>query len=56
MGELRYVDVAPMLEDLIDEVKDLRNRSTLPEECSREFWESWLVYNFDERFRSYERV
>lgn len=43
-GELSYKDVGPMLEDLIDEVKAIKETCSLPEAPDREFWNDWL-YN-----------
>lgn len=41
-GELSYNDIAPILEDLIDEVKDIKEKCSLPEIPDREFWNNWL--------------
>lgn len=43
-GELSYKDVGPMLEELIDEVKAIKETCSLPEAPDREFWNDWL-YN-----------
>jgi hypothetical protein len=32
-----------LLEDLIDEVKHLKEISTLPEKPDYEFWDKWLI-------------
>lgn len=41
-GELSYNDIAPILEDLIDEIKDIKEKCSLPEESDKEFWNNWL--------------
>ncbi len=41
-GELSYKDVGPMLEDLIDEVKAIKETCNLPENPDKEFWNDWL--------------
>lgn len=43
-GQLKYRHVAPALDDLIDEVKMLRDKSTLPEKPDQEFWDGFLIY------------
>ena len=43
-GELDYMTVvAPLLEDLMDEVEELSKKSKLPEKANRKFWDQWLV-------------
>ena len=42
-GQLKYIDVAPILEDLIDEVKELKDKSTLPETPDRAYWNEFLM-------------
>lgn len=41
-GELNYNDISPILEDLIEEVKQLKDKSSLPEKPDYNFWEGWL--------------
>lgn len=47
-GQRKYLDVAPMLEDLIDEVKALREWSKFPEKPDRQFWDNFLLYVAEE--------
>lgn len=42
-GRRKYVDIAPILEDLMDEVKVLKDSCDLPEKPDKEFWDNWLV-------------
>ena len=45
-GELHYLhDVAPYLEDLVDEIDGLvlENKFNFPEHTDREFWNKWLI-------------
>jgi hypothetical protein len=42
-GQLRYLEIAPVLEDLIDEVKELKEQSRLPEKPDVGFWERLLI-------------
>lgn len=48
-GKIKYLTTAPMLEDLIREVKELRNKSTLPEQPDTKFWDDFLMYVVEER-------
>lgn len=43
LGQHKYIDLAPMLEDLIDEVKELRDSSDFPEEPDTEFWHDFII-------------
>lgn len=42
-GSLKYLDVAPMLEDIIDEVKSLKDLCGFPEQPDRGFWDSFIL-------------
>ncbi len=63
-GKLHYQkEVAPMLEDLMDEVEELTKTSDLPSKVDRKFWDKFIVetvkdyYGFEvyERDYKYER-
>lgn len=41
-GELSYSSIGPMLEDLIDEVKEIKEKCSLPDFPDRNFWDDWL--------------
>ena len=43
-GEISYSLIGPKLEELIDEVKEIKGKCSLPEQPDREFWNDWL-YN-----------
>lgn len=43
LGKVDYKEVAQELEDLVDEVKILRDKSDLPENPDKEFWDKWLI-------------
>lgn len=43
-GKMDYLtEVAPYLEDLMDEVEDLKNKSKLPEKPDRNFWDEFIM-------------
>jgi len=42
-GEIHYKEVAPQLEDLIDECESLSERSMYPHRADSDWWDSWLV-------------
>jgi predicted nucleotidyltransferase len=43
LGKLDYMTVvAPALEKIVEEVSKLSELSTLPPECDRQYWSSWL--------------
>jgi len=42
-GQCHYVDVAPMLEDLLDEVRELKDKSSFPEKPDHKFWDGFLM-------------
>lgn len=43
-GEHDYLtEVAPLLENLMDEVEKLSEESTLPLKVNKKFWDSWLI-------------
>lgn len=44
-GKYHYQDdgISQKLENLVDEINVLAEKSTYPEKCDRSFWESWLV-------------
>ena len=43
-GKLDYTtEIAPMLENLMDEVEELSKLSTLPEKVDRKFWDDFIV-------------
>jgi hypothetical protein len=44
-------DVSPVLESLMDELRDLSISSSLPENVDREFWNQWLIDVYDNSFR-----
>lgn len=50
-GQRKYLDVAPILEDLIDEVKGLRDRSELPEQPDRDYWDGYLIFVVEQHIR-----
>lgn len=41
-GEISYSLIGPKLEELIDEVKEIKGKCSLPEQPDREFWNDWL--------------
>ena len=41
-GEISYSLIGPKLEELIDEVKEIKEKCSLPEQPDREFWNNWL--------------
>lgn len=46
-GQLDYLGyVAPLLEDLIVEVKEIAEKSNLPEKADVKFWEEFVVYEY----------
>lgn len=49
-GELRYLDIAPQLDALIDEVKELQLTTTLSEKPDTEFWNKFLLDLVEEEF------
>lgn len=50
-GNLDYkTDVASVLEDLVDEVSDLTQQSTLPETVDTAFWHDWLIQVYEKEF------
>ncbi len=44
-GEMNYSEdnLGGMLEELIDEVKTLSDKSNFPEKCNNEYWNEWLI-------------
>lgn len=42
-GQLSYVNLASMLDELIDEVKGLKENSNLPDKPDRKFWDNFLL-------------
>lgn len=47
-GELHYQnEVAPTLDNLMDEVENLSVKSHLPQYCDRKFWDHWLINIID---------
>lgn len=50
-GQRKYLEVAPILEELIDEVKVLRDASNLPENPDLNFWDEFLTYVVEEHIR-----
>ena len=40
-------DVAPLLEDIMDEVEDLAAQSTLPAKVDRSYWDKWLIEQYE---------
>lgn len=42
-GEVPYMEAAPALEDLIDGLEDLAEKSSLPEKVDRAKWDDWLA-------------
>lgn len=46
-GKLDFkIEVQPELEKLVDEVKQLSAKSSLPEQCDSEFWEDFIVDSY----------
>jgi hypothetical protein len=43
MGQLQYKEVAGTLDNLIEELERMADRSSLPEKPDEEFWEEWLA-------------
>jgi len=52
LGKLDYTtEVAPVLEDLIDQVNYLSTETTLPTEVDAAFWENWLVEKIQQLYK-----
>jgi hypothetical protein len=51
LGELKYNDIAPILEDLIDETKELRDKSDFLDNCDVVFWQDWLCEIMSKRIK-----
>lgn len=50
-GKLDFkTEVQEKLESLMDEVQELADKSTLPNNSNREFWENWLIDVYNERY------
>lgn len=48
-NQLHYQkEVAPILDDLMEEVEELGNKSTLPEKVDRKFWDDFLIRIIEE--------
>lgn len=45
-GEMPYSDAGPLLDHLLDEIMDLREKSTLPTKVDRSFFDEWLLDRF----------
>ena len=43
LGEFEYKDIAMQLDSLIEEVKDLSTKTTLPEKPDTEFWNNFII-------------
>jgi hypothetical protein len=53
-GLLDYTtQVAPVLEDLVDEVNELSESSTLQSKVDRNKWDNWLLWVYDECYEWY---
>jgi predicted nucleotidyltransferase len=50
-GELLYTIIGPMLEDLIDEVTEIKDKCSLPETPDKEFWDNWLYEIIQDRIK-----
>jgi len=49
-GKLNYKnDVAPLLEKLIEEVKQLAKKSNYPEKVNRKYWDNFLIKTIDKQ-------
>ncbi len=48
MGDISYKEVAPMLDDLVDEVEDLAKKSALPDSVEDSFWDEFLIKIYDQ--------
>lgn len=42
-GVLDFKELSPLLDDLVDEVKELRDKSTLPDKPDVKFWEEFIM-------------
>jgi predicted nucleotidyltransferase len=50
-GELDFLTVvSPKLEELMDEIEELSNKSLLPEKVDRKFWDLWLMNVIEETY------
>ena len=50
-GKLNYMnEVAPKLEDLMDEIEILSKNSDLPEKADRKFWDSFIIEVLEKEF------
>ena len=51
-GGLDYLtEVAPTLENLMDEIEVLSSQSALPEKVNRKYWNEWLINTLERLWR-----
>jgi hypothetical protein len=43
IGEVKYQDVSPVLDLLMNEIEELMEKSSLPVKVDREYWNDWLI-------------
>lgn len=47
-GELPYKEVAPILDELVDEVIALAEKTDMPNECDSEYWDNLIIEIYDD--------
>jgi len=52
-GELDYLtEVAPILEDILDEVEQLSKNSKLSEKVNRKYWNNFIIKKLEEQYEN----
>ena len=54
-GKHSFDLLAPMLDNLLEEVEELKDKSKLPEAPDREYWENWLYEILKEYYKQKEK-